>query len=236
MKNSIIWSCLRCVRFAPSIILSHNSYIRSLTSYHSILQATFPNWDAPLLNEDGIDKSYAIAVVGRFLIYRNMHRFLTYGARVLNVLASGQKNFGTLDRELAAGERISNNLFENMMTFALANELMQIGLEQNDSTVRKTTRVSTHPGILKTDLHRGQGIWFDILESVAVAIMGVTEEECGTRQAGILASNLLHGGGLSYVDQFNKGKIRSSELQLEVDTNLEWLWSQLMSLEMEGTR
>ena len=56
-----------------------------------ISAATFPDWTKPLQNEDGIDKSFGIAVVGRYLIYRNMHRFMASNARVLNVLASGEK-------------------------------------------------------------------------------------------------------------------------------------------------
>ncbi len=41
--------------------------------YAVISAATFPDWTKPLQNEDGIDKSFAIAVVGRFIIYRNMY-------------------------------------------------------------------------------------------------------------------------------------------------------------------
>jgi len=198
-----------------------------------VTAAVFPNWDASLLNEDGIDKSFAIAVVGRFLIYSHMHRFLkTDGsARVLNVLASGMRPPSDFDRELASGKRLSSGLFENMMMFGIGNEIMQIGLEKHLSEkMKQTTRVSTHPGILKTDLHNGQGLLFDIFERVLTALSGVTEEKCGMTQASILASEKLHFGGLSYVDPFGNGRVASDELLHQVDLHLDWLWSLLTNI------
>jgi len=190
--------------------------------------ATFPDWSAPLLNEEGFDKSFAIAVLGRFIIYKNMHRFMSSkGARVLNVLASGMKKVSPLDRELASGNRTVSTLFEGMFTFSLGNELMQIALEEKLQQLSKNriTMVSTHPGILKTDLHRGQGLWLDALEFIVVSLIGVSEEDCGIKQASILVSKQLHENHLSYVDQFSIGRLASDSLLEQKEEHLEWLWS-----------
>lgn len=200
--------------------------------YLVVSAATFPDFQNPLLNDDGLDKSFGIAVVGRFIIYKNMHRFLVKkDARVLNVMASGMASVKPLDRELASGQRNVSYLIEGMMTFSVGNELMQIGLEEKDHILseKKITMVSTHPGLLKTDLHRGQGILFDTLEFVVVSLAGTTEKECGIKQASILASDRLHKYGLSYVDQFSIGRVASSELIREKEDSLDWLWSLLKS-------
>jgi NAD(P)-dependent dehydrogenase (short-subunit alcohol dehydrogenase family) len=198
---------------------------------------TFPDWSAPsTANVDGFDQSYFIGVIGRFIIYRNMHRFLRgQHPRVLNVFASGEKPLAQVDRELAKGNREPTSLFNVLSTSAVMNEIMLIGLMEKDPNVSgKVTLVSTHPGMLKTDLHRGQAWWFDVIEAIVVSLAGVNEEECGIRQASILASDKLHVGNLSYVDMFMEGRERSPELQTELDANLEWEWSLLTHLEAKS--
>ena len=205
--------------------------------YLVVTAMTFPDWSAPtLMNEDGFDQSFFIGVVGRFIIYRNMHRFLRdNNPRILNVLAAGEKPMTHLDRELASGKRNPTSLLDDLSNIALANDIMLIGLQEKDSNISgKTTVVSTHPGLLKTDLHRGQGLWFDIVEWLSVSLAGISEEDCGLRQASILAADKLHEGKLSYVDMFMNGRKRSAQLQAEVDENVDWVWSLLTDLEAKG--
>ena len=206
--------------------------------YLVVTAMTFPDWSVPsTLNEDGFDQSYFIGAIGRFIVYRNMHRFLRGDdPRILNVLAAGAKPMAKpLDRDLAGGKREPKNLLDDLSTTALTNEIMLIGLEEKDPNIAgKATIVSTHPGFLKTDLHRGQGWLFDAIEWLFVSLAGISEEECGIRQASILASNKLHKGGLSYVDMCMEGRARSSQLQVHVDENLDWIWSLLTSLETES--
>lgn len=205
--------------------------------YLVVSAMTFPDWSASTLrNEDGFDQSYFIGVIGRFIIYRNMHKFLRGdNSHVLNVLAAGAKPMAPLDRELASGQRVPTSLMDDISTISLANDIMLIGLEVKDLNISgKTTLVSTHPGFLKTDLHRGQGLFFDVVEWIMVSLVGISEEDCGVRQASILTSDKLHEGNLSYVDMFLKGRERSSQLQAEVDENLEWMWSLLTGLEAKA--
>lgn len=220
---------------------SVNQLVETLASrpvrydYLVVTAMTFPDWSAPTTsNEDGFDQSYFIGVIGRFIIYRNMYRFLREGqdAYVLNVLAAGEKPTRHLDRDLASGKREPKNLLDDLSNTALANDLTLIGLQENDPNISgKITFVSTHPGMLKTDLHRGQGRLFDLMEALLVSLAGISEEECGMRQASILASNKLHNGSLSYVDLFMYGRTRSPQLQAQVDKNLDWMWSLLTELE-----
>jgi len=191
----------------------------------------FPDRGSPLKQEDGLDKGFFIAVVGRFILYDSVDKFMTVDpkggpsphVRVLNVLASGGRMSG-LDREVATGDSTSTSLFSNMITFAVGNEIMQMLLEQGKlGSNFGTTRLSTHPGFLQTDLHRGQGLLFDLFESLMVLVNGISEVTAGQRQASILASTRLHGGALNYVDDVMQGRSASAELQHEFDQHSDWL-------------
>ena len=110
-----------------------------------------------------------------------MHRFLRgEHPRILNVFASGEKPLAQVDRELASGNREPTSLFNVLSTSAVMNEIMLIGLVEKDPNVSgEVTLVSTHPGMLKTDLRRGQAWWFDVIEAIVVSLAGFSEEECG---------------------------------------------------------
>lgn len=204
----------------------------NLYDYLVVSAATFPNWKSPLQNDDGIDKSFAIAVVGRFIIYRNMHRFLKIpSGRMLNVLAAGTKMNFSFDRDLAIGNKNVTSLFQGMMSFAVGNDLMLLVLGQNDPNVKKITRVSTHPGHLETDLHRGQGFLFDVVEKIMVLTIGISIETSGLQQASIIVSDRLKTGELSYVDFFGLGRKMSPQLEIEFNEHAEWLWAFLTDLE-----
>ena len=195
----------------------------------------------PLQNEDGLDKSYAIAVVGRFLIYRNMHRFMKDNTRILNVLASGEKlpsvAMSKFDKDVALGKRNVTSLFDAMMNFAIGNEIMIDALFKLDKHYqeKKFTMVSTHPGLLKTDLHRGQGWVLDLVEGVMVLLAGRTEEDAGIRQSSILVSEKLHPFKLNLVDQFQYGRIHDPALLQLIEMNQDWLWQFLTSLENKSS-
>ncbi|KAL3783242.1 hypothetical protein HJC23_001149 [Cyclotella cryptica] len=199
--------------------------------------ATFPDWTQPLLNEDGVDKSFGIATVGRYLVYRNAHRFMKSGSRILNVLASGTKWPSQVlkmwNRDLASGKKEVSGLYEGILNFALSSEMMMDSLYKYDKNFVNGayTMVSTHPGILKTDLHRGQGLLFDIIEAVMVALVGISEEDAGKHQASILVSEKLHEKRLTFVDQFGYGRLRDQNAIDFIEENSEWLWSLLTTLE-----
>ena len=207
--------------------------IQGTFDYIVVTVAIFPDWDQPLLQENGFDKAFAVAVVGRYRLYRGAKAFLNFPKDlqmpppvVLNVMASGELPLTSFDRELASGKRTVNTLFESLGLISVANDLMQIGLEEYAEHFG-STRVSTHPGLLMTDLHRGQGVLFDALEALGVFLMGFSEEEAGLRQASIMVSSALQQGGLSYVDSQMYGRLRSPQLQREVDQHLAWLWALL---------
>lgn len=204
-------------------------------NYLVVTAAIFPDWSQPLLNEDGIDRSVAVAVVGRSIVYRRMDEFMNVGnsPRVLNVLAAGLSPPVSdlsrfFDRDVIAGRRNVSSVFEAMLTFGLSSELL---MDKLNSQKPSYTMVSTHPGFLKTDLHRGQGWKFDALEAALVTLMGVSEDECGMRQASILASDRLREGGLSLVDFIGVGRTKSPQLQRLIDDHGDWLWSFLVELE-----
>ncbi|KAL7485730.1 hypothetical protein ACHAW6_011328 [Cyclotella cf. meneghiniana] len=205
--------------------------------YLVVSAATFPDWTKPLLNEDGVDKSFGIGAVGRYLVYRNVHRFMKNDSRILNVLASGTKWPSRVikmwNRDLASGKKEVTGLYEGIMNFALSNEMMMDSLYTYDEKFVNGayTMVSTHPGILKTDLHRGQGLLFDIVEAITVALVGTSEEDAGKQQSSILVSEKLHKNKLTLVDQFGYGRLRDQNAIDFIDEHSKWLWSLLGTLE-----
>lgn len=167
-----------------------------------------------------------------------MHRFMNDDSRILNVMASeGNLPVSMWDRDLASGKRNVPGLVEGILNFALANEIMIDSLYKFDDNFVKGsfTMVSTHPGMLKTDLHRGQGLAFDIIEGVMVALLGVSEETAGVRQTSNLVAAKLHKNELSFVDQFGFGRLRDDVSISFVDDNSEWLWSFLTTLESKSS-
>ncbi len=56
--------------------------------------AVFPDWQS-LQQEDGLERGFAIAVVGRYLVFRHVADFMATGAqgrsRILNILTGGRK-------------------------------------------------------------------------------------------------------------------------------------------------
>ena len=185
-----------------------------------VTAAIFPNWDN-LMNEDGLERSFGIAVVGRYIIFNGAESFLKPNtSRILNVLASGMNTY-PFDRELASGTRMNGSLFEYILNFACGAELMQIGLNQRNEFYNSLTKVSVHPGILKTELHDNQGWLMDTFEPLLVKLVGFTEEQAGVRQASILSSSQLVKGRLNYVDEFMIGRKLGSKVP--VDDHLEWL-------------
>ena len=169
--------------------------------------------------------------MGRFLLYRNMHNWLAPNARVLNILASGMKMPMWMDRAMAEGTKEPKTLPPAMINFATAHEIMMIGLDQRDDTVNTFTRVSTHPGVIATGLHSGQAWFMDKVVGLGERILSISVEECGIRQASILAADALPEGKLSYVDAFMMGRKQAGVLQKLVRTELDWLWGQLTELE-----
>ncbi len=214
----------------------------SSTSYDFavVSAATFPDWTKPLQNVDGLDKSFAIAVMGRFLVYRNAHRFMNKHARIINVLASGEKlPVELFDKEIASGERNVTGLLEAMMTFAVGNEIMMDGLYTYDNHYASKgyfTMVSTHPGLLQTDLHRGQGLLFDMLETAMTTIAGTTEEDVGVLQSSILVSKQVHLNELSFVDSFGYGRVHDVKMTDMIEENSSWLWEMLTKLEKSSSQ
>lgn len=191
--------------------------------------AVFPNWKADsLLQEDGLDRSFAIAVMGRYIVYRQSHQFMNDMPVVLNIMASGSAqghrfHQNRVDRELVTGSKTVTSLFQSLMFWSLANEIMLIGLFRKGILPESATLVTTHPGLLKTDLHGDQGVLFDILEAFMVALVGVSEEECGVRHASILMDDRLYRGKITYVDQFMEARVAPPILLEEADEHLDWL-------------
>ena len=219
----------------------------------------FPDWNESQ-NENGLEKSFAIAVVGRYLLYRDMHRFMKTTSsswenafkdnlekwlddtttqkenihnnpptkRVLNILASGMNIPYTLHRDMALGKQMPKSLLGALINFNTAHELMLRALETHhySTTVQDSIFVSTHPGIIATELHRGQGMVSQALMHAGEAMFGISVETAGLVQASILASQYLPTNRISYVDMFRIPRRLSP--WVPVQQHLDWLWTHLL--------
>jgi NAD(P)-dependent dehydrogenase (short-subunit alcohol dehydrogenase family) len=201
------------------------------------------------LNEDGVEKSFGIGVVGRFLLYHKAHTFMkqqqqpTEGNNnspiILNVCASGGTLPRKFNRELVRSLGYSHMF--NIINFAIGNELMLRKLVEEDNYDGKKFDIpviTTHPGFLKTDLHRGQGILMDIAEGVLVHFLESTEEECGRRQISILCALANNDklrrnrrSFLSMVDNFGQGRLINRNTEQDLNEHGNWLWNLLLLME-----
>jgi NAD(P)-dependent dehydrogenase (short-subunit alcohol dehydrogenase family) len=225
-KVNYIKGDLGTVKSSFSLLTEIETYVKQNGVFDYMVQsaAIFPDWEKPLLNEDGLDKTFGVAVVGRFIIQQNVDKFMdvkSKSTRILNVFAPGM-NVYNMDCDLASGKKTVTGLIEALYFLSAAFEILQAGLEDKGKHAG-ITRVTTHPGFLKTDLHRGQGWLFDLMETIMYWFRGITEEECGTNQASILASSKLHEGKLSIVDEGMSGRIRSESLNKEVSQKFDFL-------------
>jgi len=157
------------------------------------------------LNEDGIEKCFAIGVVGRFLLYRNATTFMNQSKNtdddksaslrspmILNVCAAGDGKGGfdrTLVRKLAEPTH-----FLNDANYAVGNELMLrklLSVEQANAADGSRFRipiVSTHPGFIETDLLNDQGFLVDTLVPFLCHFIGTGELESGRREVSKLCA------------------------------------------------
>jgi hypothetical protein len=92
--------------------------------------------------------------------------------------------------------------------------------------------VSTHPGALQTDLFVDQGRLFGAVSSLYIALLGVTVEECGLRQASVLASDRVRGGSLTYVSSDLRGRVPTDALLASAREHLPWLREFLQELKV----
>jgi NAD(P)-dependent dehydrogenase (short-subunit alcohol dehydrogenase family) len=211
------------------------------------------------LNDDGVEKSFGIGVVGRFLLYRKAHLFMKSpnnytqqggsahcSPMILNVCASGSEMGIGFDRKLVrclAGF----NMF-NIVNFGIGNELMLHMLVQNDNsdgTPFSIPVITTHPGFLKTDLHRGQGLLMDVAEAVMIHFMGCTEEECGRREVSLLCAignkrrRIKNSSSslslLTIVDNFGYGRLMNGRTETDLKDHGDWLWEMLVLMERGGS-
>jgi hypothetical protein len=185
--------------------------------------AVFPDWHDPL-QADGLEKGHFVAVVGRYMLYRRLGELLAPQGRVLNVAAAGMA-YASFDRALASGAKPPASLPGTILNWATANDLMLIGLAREDEhgAFARATRATTHPGLLVTELHRGQGWLVDTFEALLVAIAGISEQEAGERQASVLASPALRPAALTYVSDDLQARLPSPALLALADEHLDWL-------------
>mmetsp|Transcript_18888 Transcript_18888/g.51747 ORF Transcript_18888/g.51747 Transcript_18888/m.51747 type:complete len:338 (+) Transcript_18888:164-1177(+) len=218
-------------------------------NYYDILVVSagvFPNLNKnaeAAINQDGIEQSFATAVVGRFLLYFNAPLFLhPRRGRILNVLGAGA-DLGPFWPELVhqtSQAPFGLSLPLHMATFAHGNEMMMRRvLKERADFFHNKAMVSVHPGILDTDLHRGGGWWLlELLQPIVAHIYGTTVEISGRRQASTIIATLsdktyLHTGKLTLIDNFGVPRLPSATLKSATQEHGDWLWELLMQLQVK---
>ncbi len=207
------------------------------------------------LNSDGIEKAFAIGVLGRLLLFRAAHTFMkkpaedpSYSPMILNVMAAGTSIGFPFDRALVQSLH-GFHLF-NIGNFAVGNEILlhklttkedgSKGGQNSDGTPFAIPIITTHPGFLKTDLHRGQGLLMDIGEAISVHFMGSTEEVCGQREVSLLCAvgekySFEKASLLTIVDNFGYGRLMNNDIKRDLNEHGDWLWDLLVFMESGGS-
>ena len=207
------------------------------------------------LNSEGIEKSFAIGALGRLFLFRGAHTFMkkpaedpSHSPMILNVMAAGTNLGMPFDRDLVQSLH-GFHLF-NIGNFAVGNEILlhklttrqdgSKGGQNSDGTPFAIPIITTHPGFLKTDLHRGQGFLMDIAEAVSMHFMGSTEEVCGKREVSLLCAvgeKYIENKAslLTIVDNFGYGRFMNNDIKRDVKEHGDWLWDLLVFMEGGGS-
>jgi hypothetical protein len=238
-SHSFVKGDIGSVATANALVDEFEALVKAQTKpkgfdYLVVTAAVFPDWEESHQQEDGIDRCFAVAVVGRYIIYKNSRRFMNLGddgsARVLNVLASGEMTHHELSHDLISGKRNASNFFDAIISFSSGNELMLQLIDSDPELHLHLTRVSTHPGMMITDLHRGQGLLMEIVEPIIYALEGISIEDSGIRQASILVSPRLPKNQLSFVSSDMVGRLPHKDLKTLVEKEGQWLSDLLKQL------
>uniref|UniRef100_A0A6B2LCK9 Uncharacterized protein n=1 Tax=Arcella intermedia TaxID=1963864 RepID=A0A6B2LCK9_9EUKA len=189
----------------------------------------WPDWDAPL-NVDGIEKSFAVNVVGRFVLFQTCTEFLSPKAQILNVLNSAHHPLIELDKELITGQKNFTQFTQILFTSSLVNDLVLLKLSEKWKEEGLQLRLMGNaPGWVKTDLHVNQGTLIQSLVPLLDYIAGVPEEKVGINHATILG----YPWGLEnpyLVDEFMIVRSPSPKLLEIANQHKDWVWAHLEQL------
>ncbi|CAE8622561.1 unnamed protein product [Polarella glacialis] len=175
---------------------------------------------------DGVNKVFAVDVLGRFAVFDGVQPLLSKGARVLNVLASTTQMPGLPTFE-AIKSIISGDSPPGLGGFgmlAVASVSADAFLQQAGIRYSGFRFVGTQPGIVATDVIRTSfpGWLADILQ-VVMGPFAQSEEQSGNVHLNILSSPNLERSPTSYVDHLYNARMTN---KLAYDREFgAWLWS-----------
>jgi len=139
--------------------------------YLVITVFTFPDW-TNMFTEEGLEKSIAIGILGRYIIFDHCHEFLVSQARILNVAYCGTVPSQTqIDREVLTPNKKPKSLMHAGSNVMLMTDLIMLEF-MNRWKKNQYTLIGTAPAWITTELHQGQGfildkIIFPVLDKVA---------------------------------------------------------------------
>jgi len=184
--------------------------------------AVFPDWN-DLLTEEKLEKFHATALLGRYILYKEIDKFFVKeDPRLMHVFVGGHKpSITELNRDLITGKKNVTSLLECIAHGPSAGDLI---LFHADKVLNSNVHItSTHPGFLITDLHRNQGILLDIFEKIVFALAGISEYDCGRKLTSVLASPKMLVKRLTFVDEDMIGRIKSNEISVIEKKDYDWL-------------
>jgi len=184
----------------------------------------FPDWNDPL-TPDGIEKSVAIANLGRYILFKHCLEFLHPSARILNILLSGTQPEPEIDRKFIEGiylkKELPHSLYQALHDIPVLNDLMNVEFAEkwkdNDITL-----IGTAPGWITTELHTGQGYFFDkIVFPLLDTFASYPLLDIGTDYVTALVSTKITKK-LSFFDSHMHARIVSSEVNKIHKENRDW--------------
>lgn len=175
---------------------------------------------------DGVNKVFAVDVLGRFTVLTGVRPLLSSGARVMSVLAST-----TMMHGLPAVEAIKSIIKGQSPPGLGGFGMLAIAAVSADAMLQQAALrhpdllfVGTQPGVVATDVVRTSfpGWLADMLQGV-MRLFAQSEEEAGNVHINILSAPNLEHRKVSYVDYLYEAR---ETMQLAYDQEFgKWLWS-----------
>eukprot|EP01130_Rhizamoeba_saxonica_P003750 TRINITY_DN1558_c0_g1_i3.p1 TRINITY_DN1558_c0_g1~~TRINITY_DN1558_c0_g1_i3.p1 ORF type:complete len:189 (-),score=36.43 TRINITY_DN1558_c0_g1_i3:49-615(-) len=176
-----------------------------------------------MFTSEGLERSVATMILGRYILFKESHRYMKDDAGILSILAYGSDpalNF--FDRSLITGEKEPALLIDALTAILFSSE---ITIQKIDQLVKSKNMyiVGSFPGLVRTDLHANMSIAMKIIEYLGTAFIGHTEEEIGYNEACILVSKAARSRRVSYIDDRLIGRKSFDGVEELLQQHGQWL-------------
>lgn len=159
---------------------------------HLVLSCgVWPNWLDPF-TVDGLDKVFALDLLARYLLFRELVPTLHSGAKVLSILSSGSggRQFSIPKIKAVLNRTRRHSGWDNLFTVPQAHDAFLRGAA---ARYPEFALAGTYPGSVATEIFTAERTFPSFLSDIIFGKLVpkedlLSEEDCGENHAAILAS------------------------------------------------